>query len=84
MALGAEIVDFVRLRFLHQADQIGGVGQVAIVQEETGAALMRIDIDVIDALGVERGRAALDAMDDIALLQQQLCQIGAVLARSRR
>ena len=34
MALGGEIVDLVGLGFLHEADQVGGIGQVAIMQEE--------------------------------------------------
>ncbi len=42
-------------------------------------SLMRIDIEMIDALGVERGRAALDAVHDVAFRQQQFGEIGAVL-----
>ena len=34
VALRREIVDLGRLRLLHQADQIGRVGHVAVVQEE--------------------------------------------------
>jgi hypothetical protein len=70
MALGTQIVDFARPRLLYQPDQVGGIGEIAIVQEETGTTLMRVDIDVVDTLGVERGRPALDAMNDIAFLQQ--------------
>ena len=32
--LGGEIVDFVGLRLLNDADEIGGVGHVAVVQDE--------------------------------------------------
>ena len=80
MALRGEIVDFGRLRFLNQADQIGGVGHVAVVQEKFGVLDVRIDIQVIDALGVERRRAAFDAMHDVAFRQQQFGEIGAILA----
>ncbi len=37
VALRGEIVDFGRLRLLHQADEIGGIGHVAVVQEEVRA-----------------------------------------------
>ena len=36
MALRGEVVDLVGLRFLHQADQVGGIGHVAVMQEEAG------------------------------------------------
>ena len=84
VALRGEIVDFRRLRFLDEADQIGRVGHVAVVQEEFDVLDMRIDVEMIDALGIERRRAALDAVHDIALCEQQLGEIGAVLARWRR
>jgi hypothetical protein len=41
---------------------------------------MRILVDVVDPLRVERGSAALDAVDFIAFFQQKLRQVGAVLA----
>ena len=36
-------------------------------------------LDVVDALGVERAGAALDAVDDVAFFQQKFGQVGAVL-----
>ena len=79
MALGGEIVDFRRLRFLDQPDEVGGIGHVAVVQKKFDAFDMRVLIQVVDALGVERGRAPLHAMHDIALAEQKLGQIGAIL-----
>ena len=35
---------------------------------------------MVDAVGIEEGRAAFDAVDDVALVQQELCELGAVLA----
>ena len=49
MALGGEIVDLVGLRLLHDADQVGRVGQVAVVQEEAGVGVVRVLVEVIDA-----------------------------------
>jgi hypothetical protein len=37
MALGREVVDLVRLDLLDNADQAGGVREVAVVQDEAAA-----------------------------------------------
>ena len=79
VALGGQVVDLVGLCFLHDADQVRCIGEVAIVHEKARASLVRVDIEMIDTSGVERRRAALDAMDNVALPQQQLSKIGAVL-----
>ena len=50
------------------------------MQDEIAVADVRILIQVIDAIGIERRRAALDAVDDVALVEQKLRQIGAILA----
>ena len=60
-------VDLVWLRFLHDANQVAGVGQVAVVQLEVGVVNVRVLVDVVNALGVEQRSTALDAMDDVAL-----------------
>jgi hypothetical protein len=53
MALRGQIVDLVGLYLLHDADQVGGVGQVAVMQVQSHAALVRILIKMIDAVGIE-------------------------------
>ena len=80
MALRGEIVDLVRLGLLDDADQVGRIGHVAIMEDEALVRLVRILVEMLDPAGVERRRAALDAVDDIALVEQQFGQIGAVLA----
>ena len=80
MALRAQVVDFVGLGFLDDADQVAGVGQVAVVQLEVGVLDVRVLVDVVDALGVEQAGAALDAVHDVAFFKQELGQVGAVLA----
>jgi hypothetical protein len=42
---------------------------------------MRVDIEVIDALGVERRCAPFHAMNDISLFQKELGKVAPVLAR---
>ena len=53
MALGTEVVDLVGLRFLHDAHQVAGVGQIPVVQLEVGVFYVRVLVDVVHALGVE-------------------------------
>ena len=77
--LGGQVVDLVGLGLLHDADQVGGVGQVAVVHEEAHAGLVRVVVEVVDAVGVEQAGAALDAVHHVALLEQVLGQVGAVL-----
>ncbi len=81
MALRGEIIDLVGLRFLDQADQIGRIRDIAaVVQKEAQIRVMRVLIEMIDAVGVDERGAALHAVNDIAFLDQQFGQIGAVLA----
>ncbi|MPN47678.1 hypothetical protein SDC9_195282 [bioreactor metagenome] len=84
MTLRSKVVDLVGLHLLDDADQVGGIGQVAVVQDQAPAWLVRILVEVIDALGVEGGGTTLDAMDLVALFQQKFRQIGAVLTGDSR
>ena len=45
MALGGEIVDLVGLRLLHDADQVGRIGHVAVMQDEAQVLLVRILVE---------------------------------------
>ena len=79
MALRREIVDLVRLCLLHDADEVRGVRQVTVVEVETRLALVRVDVQVIDAAGIERRGATLDAMNLVTLAEQKLREVGAIL-----
>lgn len=74
MALCGQIVDLIGLDLAHQTDEAGGIRQVAVVQGDC----VLLD-QVVDAGGIGNGGAADNAVDFIPLLQQELCQIGAVL-----
>ena len=80
MGLRSEIVDLVWLRLLHDANEVGRIGHVAVVQDELLVRLVRVLIEMLDATRVEGRRPALDPVDRVALLQQELRKIGAVLA----
>ena len=79
MALSGEVIDLVGLNILQQTDQVGCVGHIPVMQEEPGLALMRIDINVIDASSVEGRRPPLDAVNDIALIEQEPGQQSPIL-----
>ena len=70
MGLGRQVVDFVRLHGLNDPDQVGGVGHVAIVQDQPAPLYMGVLIEVVNPVGVEQGGAPLDAMHLIPLLKQ--------------
>jgi hypothetical protein len=57
----------IGLGFLDDAEEIGRVGHVAIVQMKGDALLVWIMNEMVDALGIERRRAALHAVDAVAL-----------------
>ena len=80
VGLGAEVVDLVRANFTHQLGQVVGVAQVAVVQLQLAALGVRVLVDAVDAPGVERGRAADDAVDLVALAEQELREVRAVLS----
>jgi hypothetical protein len=80
VALRGEVVEFVRGKCVDEAENPFGARQVAMMEEEAGARLVGVLIDVIDALGVESARAADDAVDFIAFGKEELGEIGAVLS----
>ena len=80
MALRGEVVDLVGLGLLDDADEAGGVRQVTVMQEEAHALLVPVAVEVVDAVGVEQAGAALDAVDDVALIEKEFGEVGAVLA----
>jgi DNA polymerase III subunit gamma/tau len=80
VGLGAEIVDLIGLDLLDDANQVGAVGEVTVMQDKVAIINMGILIEMIHPLGVEQGRTALDAVNDIALTEQEFSQIGTVLA----
>lgn len=80
MGLGGQVVDLVGPDLLDDADQVGGVRQVAVVQEKAPACCMGVLVEVIDAVGVEERGPALDPVHLVALAQQEFRQIRPVLS----
>ncbi len=68
VALRGEVVDFVGLNLLDDADEAGAVGEVAVVQDELAPGFVRVLIEVVDSVGVEQRGAAFDAVHFVALV----------------
>src|SRR6476661_7801228 len=78
---GAEVVNLIGLHFLNDANQVGGVGQVAVVVGQAGVFVpVLIGHEVVDTVGVEQRGAALDAVHVVTLFEQKLGEVGTVLA----
>ena len=60
--------------------RLGRVGHVAVMQDQAPVRLVRILVQVVDAIGVEQRRAALDAVHLVAFVEQKFREVGAVLA----
>ena len=80
MALRAQIVDFVRVQIVEERGKRAAVCKIGIVQEKAVVGLVKIAEDVIDSIGVEAGRATLEAVNFVAFCQEQLGQVRAILA----
>ena len=80
MTLGRQIIDLVGLHFLHDADQVTGVGKVTVMQHELTALLMGALIQMIDAVGIKQRGTSFDTMYLVPFVQKKFSQIGAVLA----
>ena len=84
MGLRAEVVDLVGVDLAHQGDQPGAVGEVAVVEVEPRVLVVRVAVEVVDPAGVEQRGAPDQAVDLVALAEQELGEVGPVLAGDAR
>ena len=54
MTLRGKIIDFVRLDFLHNTDEICRISKIAIVQQKVDASFVWITIQMIDAVCIDQ------------------------------
>jgi hypothetical protein len=80
VTLGPEVVDLVGADVIEESGEGAAIGKVGVVQEKAGAGRVYVLIYVIDAVGVEAGGAAFQAMDLVAFVEEQLGEIRAILA----
>jgi len=69
VALRPEVVDLVGLEFVDEFDQPPRLREIGVVEEEPHALLVRVPVEVVDALGVEAGRAADEPVDLVAAVE---------------
>ncbi len=79
VALRAEMVDLAGLHAAQQIHQADAVVQVAVVQSQPDVALVRVLIDRVESLGVERRGPADQPVHVVALGEQEFRQVRAVL-----
>ena len=84
VALGGQIINLIWLRLLQDPDEIGGVGQIAVMQEEPRFTLVRINIERVDTGSVERRGPPLDSMHHVSFVEQKPGKISAILAGHTR
>ena len=82
VALRGEIVDFVGLYLVDELHEVRAVREVSVVEKELNAVYVRVLVEVVYPLRIERRGAADYAVDFIALFEQQLREIAAVLPRN--
>ena len=80
MALGGQVIDFVRLDIVDQMAELPGVAQIPIMQKKPGPCFMGVHVQVVNAPGIEGAGPAHQAMHFITLGQEELGQIAAVLS----
>jgi len=69
VALCPQIVDFAWLDLLHNAQQTARIGQVSVVQDKFSVSEMRILIEMVDAVRIEKRTASFDAMNFVAFVE---------------
>ena len=86
MALGCQIVDFIRLHGLDDADERTGIRHVPVVEVNQAVFLHVphpfVQVKVFDAARVEGGGPGQDAVYFIPFVNQELCEKGTVLSRN--
>ena len=80
MALGSDVVYLIRLYFLDEADEVGGVGEISVVENEIPVFFMRVLVEMVHSFRIKRRGPSFEAVDLVTFFQKKFRQIGAVLA----
>ena len=81
VALGAKMVDLIRLDIIDQVGQLFRVRKIAVMKKETDIWLMSVLLKMIYSAAVQTARPADDPMDFVAFRKKEVRQIRAILAR---
>ena len=71
MAHSPQVVDLIGLHFLHDADQVSRVRQVAVVQDKIAVADVRVLIEMVYPRRIQQGGPSLDAVYFIPFFKQE-------------
>src|SRR5271166_4484024 len=80
MALRSKVINFFGPKFVNEFDQIDRVSQVSVVEKQVYPVNMRILIKMVNASRVECAGSPDNSMNLVTFRQQQVGQVGAVLA----
>jgi hypothetical protein len=75
VTLRRQVVNLVWLNLVDQGYQAGAIGEVSVVKVKTVFWVVRITVKVIDSLGVKGAGTANNAVNRVALGQQEFCQV---------
>src|SRR5580700_11313621 len=84
MALRREVVQLIRCKAVNEIQYPLGAGEIAVMQEEPRARLIRMLINEVDAPGIECARPADDPMDFVPFGKQEFREIRAVWSGNSR
>lgn len=80
VGLGGEVVNLVGVDCIEPAAERGGVSEVSVMELHLGfMGIVGIDVDMVDALGIEVGGSSDEAVDFVASGEEEFGQVGAVL-----
>jgi hypothetical protein len=79
MALSRQVINFIWLSLVDNANYVSRIRDITIVQVEIDIVFVGVTIEMVDTPGIERGRTALYSVDGIALAKQELRQVCTVL-----
>ncbi|MNS56283.1 hypothetical protein D3C72_891390 [compost metagenome] len=68
MTLGGKVVYLIGLNLLNDPDEVCGIRQVSVVEMQSTIMIVGILVEVVDAIGIEKGCPAFDAVDLVSLL----------------
>lgn len=78
VGLGGEVVHFVGFDFREKLRKARAVGNVAEVEFDMGFAFALKK--PVDTTGIEKRSATLETVDFVSLLEEEFCEVSAVLA----
>lgn len=81
VGLSSKVVDLVRLDDVEPTAERGGIREISVVElHESFVGIVGIDVDMVDSLSVEIGGSSDEAVNLVAFLEQELCQVRSILA----